>query len=39
MSNIVMVLLVLSGIGTQLIVFTGLFDTVFDYRRRMGWQK
>lgn len=39
MANILLILLVLSGIGTQVIVFTGLFDTVFDYRRRLGWQK
>ena len=33
------IFILLNGILTQLLSWTGLFDMVFDYRRRMGQQK
>mgnify|MGYP003586618086 CR=1 FL=1 len=36
LSTVVLVFIVLNGVLLQLLAFTGLFDMVFDYRRRFG---
>ena len=36
LSTVVLVFILFNGVLLQLLAFTGLFDMVFDYRRRFG---